>query len=316
MRRITVGLWLALAGAILQLIALGSDFYVAEGERKDAWLGIPHASDLILASGVVAIAALSLSAANRSPLRGRSLGVLVGVVGLVAALHLGYRMIAPPFAENPGQSNFLQILGSCYFYCSPAEAGDAKLLPGIWIGLVGCVAVALGGFLHALTKTARETPANFWVSESQPGMTPWLGVASLAAVASFVIGFSFFTFYTSTARGGGQADWSGWLPSPHTSSMVLAIALAIVLLARAAARRRAPLDPAGLGMVVAVLGFAAAARLLFRIIEPPFTQSPAEVGLAGYLSLAAAAVVVVAGVMQALAYRQRLRGPDPQAAHQ
>ncbi len=64
MRHVTGGLGLALAGAILQLGSLGSDFYQAEGEQKDAWLGIPHTSDLILLSALVTVALIALTAAG------------------------------------------------------------------------------------------------------------------------------------------------------------------------------------------------------------------------------------------------------------
>lgn len=117
MQRITPWLWLALAGSVLQVVALvGPDFYMAQGERKDAWFGIPHASDLILLSALAAISMFTVTALRRNPVRGRSVGLIVGAVGLLATLQLGYRMVVPPFAgdvpSNPG------IIGSgCLYYC-------------------------------------------------------------------------------------------------------------------------------------------------------------------------------------------------------
>lgn len=64
-------------------------------------------------------------------------------------------------------------------------------------------------------------------------MTPWLGLAALGAIGQFVLGYTFFTFYT-TSGDQGEVAWSGWLPTPHTSSLVLAITLVVVGLVRAA----------------------------------------------------------------------------------
>lgn len=301
MPRITLWLWLALAGSVLQLIALGSNFYVVNGQVRDAWFGIPHASDLILLSAIVAVGAFVLTALGRNPIKGRNVGLAVGIVGLLATLQLGYRMIIPPF-------------GCLMYACTPSEAAEVTLLPGIWIGLVGCVMVLIGGLAHAFSPTARNTPAYSWAADDQSGMTPWLGLAALAAVAQFVFGYTFFTFYTVTGFVGqeGPTSWGGWIATPHTSSLILAITLVIVGLVTAVARGKSPLGPASLGGLIAVLGFAAAARILYRIVDPPFntaggtTDAAVEsvtIHAAAYLSLAAAVVVVIAGIVQATTQR-------------
>ncbi len=308
MTRVTLWLWLALAGSVLQFIALGSNFYVVEGQVRDAWFGIPHASDLILLSAIVAVGAFALTALGRTPIKGRNVGLAVGIVGLLATLQLGYRMIIPPF-------------GCLMYGCSPSEAATVTLLPGIWIGLAGCVIVTVGGFVHAFSPVARETPAYPWVAETQGGMNPWLGVAALGAVAQFVFGYTFFTFYT--VRGflghGGPQSWGGWIATPHTSSLVLAITLVIVGLVVAAGRGRSPLNPAALGGLIAVLGFASGARILYRIVDPPFstaggsTDTPVgaiTIHASAYLAVIAAAVIVVAGIVQATTHRERAREAD------
>ena len=310
MQRITPWLWLALGGSMLQLIALvGPDFYVAQGERQDAWFGIPHASDLILLSALAAIAMFAVTALGRNPVRGRSVGLIVGVVGLLATLQLGYRMIVPPFGgEVPSNSG---ILGSgCLYYCSPSEAVPAELLIGIWIALFGCLAVTLGGFLHARSRIARETTARPWVAPTQSGNNPWLGLAALGALGQFVFGYTFFTFYT-TVGDGGEVNWSGWLPTPHTSSLILAITLAVVGLVWAVARGRAPLNPLVLGGLVAVLGLISASRIFYRIVEPPFGSGPVEIGLAAYLSLLSAIVIVVSGIVYAITQRRTVSVSAP-----
>jgi len=296
MQRITPWLWMALAGSVLQFIALGSNFYVFEDERKDAWQGIPHASDLILFSALVAIGLFTATALDRNPIRGRNIGLVIGIVGLLATLQLGYRMIVPPFGgsvpTSPG------IIGSgCLYYCLPSEASSAELLPGIWIGFIGCLALTLGGLLHAFSRTARETPASPPVAPLQSGMTPWLGLAALGAVGQFVFGYTFFTFYTTN---GGETNWSGWLPTPHTSSLVLAITLAVVGLVWAASRGRSPLNPAALGGLIAVLGFISTSRIFFRIIDPPFGDPVDAIGVAAYLALIAAALVLASGIVHAI----------------
>ena len=311
MARMTTWLWVALAGAALQLVALGSDFYTVKGEAKDAWLGIPHASDLILLSAIVAIALIALTAAGRNPVRGRNVGLAIGIFGLLASLQLGYRMIAPPFNGSIDGSTTISLFGSCQWYCAPSEAADADLLTGIFIGIAGCVLVALSGFLHAFSSRARETPARPTVAATQPGMTPWLGIAGIGAVAQFVFGFTFFTTYITEAKGGGKAIWSGWIPTPHTSSLVLAISVIVLLLVRAAGRERSPLSPSALGGMIAVLGFVAGARISYRLVEPPFGPGGAEIGLAGYLSVVGALVVVIAGIVQAQSHREPGRAPEP-----
>lgn len=305
MARITLWLWLALAGSVLQFIALGSNFYVVNDQVRDAWFGIPHASDLILLSALVAVGAFVLTALGRSPLGGRGVGLVVGIVALLATLQLGYRMIIPPF-------------GCLMYSCTPSEAADVTLLPGIWIGLVGCVMVLVGGLAHTFTPTARNTPAYSWAADEQGGMTPWLGLAALGAVASFVFGYTFFTFYTVTGFVGneGETSWGGWIATPHTSSLILAITVVIVGLVVAAAREKSPLGPTALGGLIAVLGFAAAARILYRIVDPPFNTAGGStdtavgtvtIHAAAYLSVAAAIVVVVAGIVQATTQQSEAR---------
>lgn len=233
------------------------------------------------------------------------MGLAVGIVGLLATLQLGYRMIIPPF-------------GCLYYNCSLAEAPDVTLLAGIWIGLAGCLVVTVGGFVHAFSSAARNTPPHSWAAETQGGMNPWLGVAALGAVGQFVFGYTFFTFYT--VKGffghGGPQSWGGWIATPHTSSIILTISVVIVGLVVAAARGRSPLGPTALGGTIALLGFAAAARIFYRIIDPPFNTAggatnvevgAVTIGSAAYLSLASAVVVIVAGIVQATTHREKVR---------
>jgi hypothetical protein len=294
-------MWLALAGSVLQFIALGSNFYVVNEQVRDAWFGIPHASDLILLSAIVVVGAFALTALERNPIKGRNVGLVVGIVGLLATLQLGYRMIIPPF-------------GCLMYSCGPSDAANVTLLPGIWIGLVGCAMVLVGGLVHAFSSTARNTPGQSWATEDQGGMTPWIGLAALGAVAQFAFGYTFFTFYTVTGFVGqeGETDWGGWIATPHTSSLILAITLTIVGLAVAVAREKSPLGPTALGGLIAVLGFAAAARILYRIVDPPFNTAGGSTDTAvgsvtihasAYLAVAAAVVVVIAGIVQATTQR-------------
>ncbi len=302
MRGITLWLWVALAGAVLQIVALfGPDFYFAEGERKDAWFGIPHASDLVLLSAIVAIGTVILMVLGRNPLRGRSMGLAVGVVGLLATLQLVYRMIVPPFGGAVPSD--VGIIGAgCLYYCSPSEAAPADLLLGIWLAFLGCLAVTVGGFVYAYSRAAQQVPPRPWVAQAQSGMSPWLGLAALGAVGQFVFGYTFFTFYT-TASDGGEVTWSGWLPTPHTSSLVLLISLLVLGLAWTAARGRSPLGPAALGIAVAVLGLVSTYRIFYRIVSSPFGSGGSEIGIAAYLSLAAAILIVVAGLVHAVVQR-------------
>lgn len=317
MRRITPWLGLAAVGAVLQLLAITLDFYTFEGEARDAWFGVPHASGLILLSAGVAIVLLIALAANRQPLRGRSLGLWIGLIGLAATLWTGYRMLVPPFGETPGANNTIGLFGSCYFICLPGSDGDAPadVLFGMWLALVGCLAVTLGGLAHAFSGKGRETPANPTIAPRQPGMTPYLGVAALGAVAMFFFGYTIFTFYTTQD---GAVAWSGWVPTPQTGNMVL-LAMALVLgLVWFARRERSPASPTVLGAVIAVIGAVAGIRILYRMIEPPFGSMAADIKLAAYLSLLGAVVVVAAGIAQAITMRRaaggKARSASPTAA--
>lgn len=297
-------LWVGVAGAVLQLMGLGSDFYAVPNEdgsgveNKGAWLGIPHTSDLILISALIAIVLFALTAANRSPLRGRSTGLWIGIVGLLATLQLGYRMIAPPFNINvQGDQTLANVFsGECMFYCSPAAAAgaNAQLLTGIWFGFAGCVLVTIAGLAHAASRRASVSPARPRIAAAQIGRHPWLVLAAIAAPAAFIVGYTVFPFYT-TVRQGAPISWSGWLPTPHTSSLVGVLAIVVVWLAFAAMRNRSPLGPAALGGTIALLGFIIASRILLRILAPPFS-SGAIIDPPAYVALAAAVLVIVAGV--------------------
>ncbi len=297
MQRITIWLWLVFAGAVVQLAALTTDFYIYEGEEQSAWMGIPTTSELVLFSAGIALAAFLLTAAGRAPLNGRTLGRLVGAAGLIATLQLAYRMVAPPFGGRVPEH--ATILGdSCLFWCLPSQAEPAQLLAGIWAGLLGCLAVAVGGFLHSATAVARNTPAVSWTAPEQAGATPWLKLAALGAGGQLVFGFTFFTFFR-TMGPRGETTWSGWLPMPHTASMVLAVTAAILLLVWLAAQKRAPLRPAAMGALVAVLAGLASARVAFRIIAPPFgSTGQTDIAPAAYLALLSGLVAVGAGIMQ------------------
>jgi len=302
-QRISIWLWLAVGGATLQFSALGSNFYVINGTNggttKDAWLGIPHASDLILASAVVTIVALTLSARGRSPVSGRTLGTAAAVVGGLATAQLAYRMAVPPF-------------GCLTYNCAATAKSDVTLLAGIWIGLVGCALALIGGLGHALSAAASRTPATPDVSDRQTGMTPWLGLAGLGLVVSFVGPFTFLDAYRVEGFMGSSssATWGGWLSAPHTSSLVLAATIVGVTLVVAAARRRSLLSPSALGATLAVLGFVIASRELFRMLQPPFSSAGGQdtaVGavtiLAGFwIGFAAAVVACVAATVQAVVY--------------
>lgn len=309
MQRITLWLGIAVVGALLQFYAISSDFYVFEGETRDAWFGIPHASDLLLLSALVAVVLFVLTVIGRNPLSGRGIGLFVGIVGSLATLQLGYRMLVPPFNGTvPSNSNILG--GGCLFYCLPSQAVDAQLLPGIWIGFIGCLAVAVGGFLHAFSGKARRTQSRPWIARSQTGMTPWLGLASLGAIGQFVFGYTFFTFYITPGDTGGETYWSGWLPSPHTSSIVLGLTVAVVALVLYASRGKAPLAPLAFGGLIAVLGLLSTYRIFFRIIEPPFGDG-ANIGFAAYLSLLSAILIIVAGLIHAVTQRATSGAREP-----
>jgi hypothetical protein len=271
------------------------------GRRRIAWFGVPHTSELILLSAVVTTGLFILAAMGRAPIRGRSVGLAIGIAGLVAALQVGYRMLVPPFgARIPDHA---AIIGdSCFYYCLPSEAMPADLLIGIWLALAGCLSATLGGWLQAFSRTARGAPASDWTASPQPEIPPWLALAALGGVGHFVFGYTFFTFFT-TVREIAATTWSGWLPMPHTGALVLEVAAVLVVLAWATARGRSPLRAAPLGALIAVLGLLSASRTGYRILQPPFGNPDilaVEIGLAAYLALMFGLLVVVAGVVQAV----------------
>lgn len=301
--RLSGGIWLALAAAALQITAVGSDFYAIgeEGTVADAWFGIPHTSQLILGSALVTVVLAGLVAADRSLFRGRNVGLVIGIVGLLATAQLVYRMFLPPF-------------GGCLTYidCTAARV-SVDLLPGIWFGLVGCVGATIGGVWHAASARARHQQARFWVAPHQQGTSAWSSTAAVAAIVAFVVGYGGFGFYKVVQGDGSDpTEWSGWIATPHTSTLVLLMAAGTVALVWAAARQRSPMGAAALGGTIAVLGFVAATRILYRILVPPFYsgrpegvfQEGAEIQVTAWIALAAAVVWCLAGLVEALAHRR------------
>lgn len=303
MGRISPWLWLALGGAVAAVAALNVDFFVHDGERQGAWFGIPQTAELIFLAAVTTLVLFLATLTGRNPLGGRRLGLTIGVVGLLATLQLGYRMVAPPFGGDVA-SHVGFIGAGCLFYCLPSQAEPVELLPGVWAALIGCATMAGAGFLHAYSRIAGETPATPWLGAVQPGMTPWLGLAGLGAVGQFVFGYTMFTFYETVGRR-GVTTWSGWLVTPHTGWVVLLLSLAVLGLVWLAAQRRAPLAPSRFGASIAVLGLVSAAAIGHRIVKPPFggSTTSVEIGVGAYLSLLAALLIVASGVIHALVRR-------------
>lgn len=302
MRNITMGLWLVLAGAALQLVSLTTHFFSYLGKPQSAWMGLPTTAELILFSALVSAIMVALTAMTRSPWRGTATGLIAAAAGAVAALQVGWRMIAPPFGGRT--PTHVTILGdSCYFWCLPSQAQPADLLPGVWVALAGCLAVAVGGFLHSQTRQARETAAVSWAAPVQTGLTPWLNLAALGAVGQLVFGFTFFSFFRTIGKT-GETTWSGWLPMPHTASGIFATTVVILLLVRAASRGRAPLEPFALGGLIAGLAAIASIRIWFRILAPPFGRtSHVEVTPGAYLALGASLLCLVAALVHAVRFR-------------
>ena len=303
MRNITMGLWLVLAGVALQLGSLTTDYFSYQGERQSAWMGLPTTAELILFCAAVAAVAVGLAATRRSPLTGSGTGLLAAAAGVIAALQLSYRMIAPPFGgEVP---DHVTILGSsCLFWCLPSQAEPAQILPGAWVALAGCLFVVLGGLLHSQSRVAKQTNAVSWVTPVQTGLTPWLSLAALGAVGQLLFGFTFFSFFRTIGRTGAETTWSGWLPMPHTASWIFATTIVILLLVRAASRGRAPLEPFALGGLIAGLAAIASVRIWFRILSPPFgSTSQVEIMPGAYLSLMAALLCLVAALVHAVRFR-------------
>lgn len=303
MRNITMGLWIVLAGVALQLGSLTTDYFSYQGKAQSAWMGLPTTAELILFCAVVAAVAVGLAATRRSPLAGSGTGLLAAAAGVIAALQLSYRMIAPPFGgEVP---DHVTILGnSCLFWCLPSQAEPARILPGAWVALAGCLSVALGGLLHSRSRVAKQTDAVSWVAPVQTGLTPWLSLAALGAVGQLVFGFTFFSFFRTIGRSGTETTWSGWLPMPHTASWIFATTIVILLLVRAASRGRAPLEPFALGGLIAGLAAIASVRIWFRILSSPFgPTSQVEIMPGAYLSLMAALLCLAAAIVHAVRFR-------------
>lgn len=311
MNRISIGQWIAIIGAVLIFVALGSNFYEVPAENgpdiQDAWFGIPQTSQLLLGAGLISVLLAVFSGVGRSMFRGTTVGIVMAVLGLLGTLQLGYRMIAPPFDfELQSSETWANIFSfdHCLWICPPSQAVDATLLPGIWIGFVGILAVLVGGVVHALSPTAKATPANFWRAERQTGMTPWLGLAGLGALAQFIFGYTFFPFYYVPEL--GERLWSGWLPTPHTAMLVFWMSVLIIGLVIAANRRAAPLSPSGMGALIAALGFVSAARIGYRMIEAPFQGGTvaAELQVGAYLAIISAVVIIVAGLVHGATHKQ------------
>ncbi|MDX1658006.1 MAG: hypothetical protein R3343_04230 [Nitriliruptorales bacterium] len=303
MRAFSVGLWIALAAGVIQFTAIGADFYQVGETVRDAWFGIPHTTQLLLVSALVTFTLAGFAAGGRSPVSGRTAGIIIAAVALVATAQLAYRMAVPPFR------------GCLTFNCGfTPNADNVTLLSGIWIALIGNVGALIGGVLHAASSAAKETRANFWVSRSQTGMTPWLGIAGLSMAIMVVVGYLVMPFYT--VQGGPNQSWTGWMAIPHTAGLVALMALIIIGLVVAAARSRSPMSPSALGATIAILALVATVRTGYRIAVSPFYSGPAEgvfeagaqIELAAWLALAFGIVAVIAGIAHAVTNQD---APEP-----
>lgn len=293
--RLTAGLWLAIAAAVLQLTAVASDWYQYGDTVRDAWFGVPHTAQLTLLSGVVTLGLVALVAGDRSPMRGRGLGLAIAAVGLIAGAQLLYRIAVPPFG------------GCLTFNCAfTPRRDDIEILLGAWIALGGNAGAVLGGLWHAASPGADRIKSNFWVAERQAGMSPWLGIGAAAAAGMFLAGHTWLDFYAVPQEDGGFQNWSAWIAIPHSAAIVLVAALGIVGLAVAAARNRNPLDPRTTGAVVGILGLLATSRIVYRVIVTPFYSGPAanagfqqgtQIQAPAYVALALGVVTIVAGLV-------------------
>lgn len=322
MQRISLGLWLAVAGAVASFVSLGTDFYVLNPNSKhpyiaDAWIGVPHASDLILASALATTVVVILVATNRAPGRGSVVGGIIAAVGAVALAQLLYRIAVPPFA--------------CLNYCTSPSNVSVTIQFGLYLAVIGCAAAFVGGLLHMRSAAARQTELHRWAVANQAGASPLLILAAAASVLMVVIGFTVLPFYSNGFSSGSAQDFTGWLAIPKTADQAVLMAGVVVFLAVSAARRRAPLSPGGIGGVIAVAGLLASVRILYRIVDGPFIDSShqpgtdfagsvnsgADVHLSAFIALACAVVVFLCGIGQALNFRRDEGGTapaDPQAS--
>lgn len=311
MIRISLGLWLAVAGALASLVAVASDFYVVgvgtpNVTIQDAWIGLPHAADLVLASALTTTALVILAGVDRGPMRGRFIGAAVAAVGGIGLAQLIYRGIIPPF-------------GGCLTYgdCGGAQS-NVTLLTGYYIAIAGCAAAVIGGLAHMASQSARRTVAASWAAPRQAGATPLLWVAAAGSVLMIGLGFTVLPFYRNGFSAGPPKDWSAWIAIPKTADLLVLLAASVVFLVISAARRRAPLEPAALGAVIGVAGLLATIRIAFRIVDGPFIDSShqpgttfagsitssAEVHIWAYVALICAIAVFLSGVAQVVSFRE------------
>ena len=131
-----------------------------------------------------------------------------------------------------------------------------------------------------------------------PRATFWAPGEGLAWVAGLVLLLSSFTGWYSSSGAGITFAVIG----RHTGvlgKLVFVFGLAVLLLLglRAVGYELPPLVPTG--MVIAFLGAAATIAVLVRLIAIPDDFEPAGRGIGIWISLAAAALLVVAGLLKA-----------------
>lgn len=129
-------------------------------------------------------------------------------------------------------------------------------------------------------------PATFW----SPG-------EGLAWVAGIVLMLSSFTGWYSLSGNGITVSVLGWHAGALGKLVFFAGLAVLVLLAlRAAGFELPPAVP--FGMVIAGLGAAATIFVLIRIISIPDRFQPAGRGIGVWISLAGAALLIVAGLLK------------------
>lgn len=93
---------------------------------------------------------------------------------------------------------------------------------------------------------------------------------------SVLFGYSgLFTFYTveGFTSEGATDNCAGWIETPHTSVLVLLSTIFVLGLVWLASRERPPLLPGPLGGVIAIIGFVAFTRILYRILDSPWVTA-------------------------------------------
>jgi hypothetical protein len=133
LRRLRAGEWIAVAGGIALIVSLALPWYDAPTEPLTGFEALTIVDVLLTLIALVALALGVLQATQDTPAKPVAFGILSVIFGALAVLLVIFRLIDAP-------------------------ADGLTVRAGAWLGLVGALAVTVGGWRSLAAEYVRGLP--------------------------------------------------------------------------------------------------------------------------------------------------------------